>query len=379
MRGGEIVMRRGSPSPSFNPYVHGARGLFAAMVFVFHIANSGLPTFAWARAKAVTDSLASLQFGVELFFGISGFVIVGAIRRTPSARAFLWDRATRIYPVLWVSLAAISIAALALGRWRPPPGQWLLNFVAPPPFIHIGQINPAAWSLGYELTFYALAGAAWWLRPRLPGVWLILAGVAGAALIACFPRAILIPAGVLIAMGIGTRAPWHRLSAAPGLLLLGFLALWRGVDMASGGVQTAGPQVLPLAGWLPLVPAMLVAGLVGALALNGIAGGRGLLSRLLATAPLQWLGSVSYSFYLWHPVVMATVKAVMERTGAPGALGAWSQVAFGAISLPPALIAAHLSQQWLELALTRWLRRRGPREDRGLPPVTAQADEGARL
>lgn len=362
---------------SFNPHVHGARGLFAAMVFVFHVANSGLPTFSPVASGLPYQAAMSLQFGVELFFGISGFVIVGAIARAPSVRAFLWDRATRIYPVLWISLVAISIAALALDRWRPPPGEWILNFVAPPPFIHIGQINPAAWSLGYELTFYALVALAWWLRPRLPGTWLWIAGVLGAVLIVLFPRALLIPAGILIALGRGESRPWRALSAVPGCWLVLFLALWRWSDVASGSVQTASPVVLPSAIWLGVLPAMLVAGVCGGLALNGIAAGRGTIGRLLSTRVFQWLGSVSYSFYLWHPVAMATVKAVMEKMDVPAALGPWSQLAFGALSLPPALVAAHVSQRWLEVGLTRWLRRHGPREDAGHAPVTARAADGA--
>ena len=32
-------------SARFNPYVHGARGLFCLMVFVYHVVHSGLPTF----------------------------------------------------------------------------------------------------------------------------------------------------------------------------------------------------------------------------------------------------------------------------------------------------------------------------------------------
>jgi len=361
----------------FNPHIHGARGLFAVMVFVFHVANSGLPTFAILGRGVAYQAAMSLQFGVELFFGISGFVIVGAIARAPSVRAFLWDRATRIYPVLWISLVAISIAAVMFDRWRPPVPDLILNFVAPPPFVHIGQINPAAWSLGYELTFYALVAVAWWLRPRAPRAWLWIAGGIGAVLIVLFPRALLIPAGVLIALGRGDTPGWRRISGSPGVWILLFLALWRWVDLTADPVQTANPLRLSFPSWLTLLPAMLAAGVCGGLALNGIAAGSGLLARALRQRAFQWLGSVSYSFYLWHPVVMATVKAVMEKIGAPALLGPWSQLAFGALSLPPTLIVAHVSQRWLELALTRWLRRHGPREDDGAAPATATAVERA--
>ena len=355
----------------FNPYVHGARGLFAALVFVFHVANSGLPTFAPWRTGPLFDATMSLQFGVELFFGISGFVIVGALGRAPSIRAFLWDRATRIYPVLWVSLVAITLAAALAGRWRPPLGQWLLNFAAPPPFIHVGQINPAAWSLGYELTFYALAAFVWWLRPRAPSAWRPAAYVIGAIMVVLFPRAILIPAGIFIALGLGQRASWWRWSAVPELWLVLFLALWGGIALSEGEIQTLNPLDLPVERW-SVLPVMLLAGLCGTLALAGIAGGRGLIAPILASPPMRWLGTVSYSFYLWHPVVMAVVKAAMLKAGAPALLGSWSQTVFGLASLPGALIVASLSQRWLEFGLTRWLRRHGPREDHGRAPITVR-------
>jgi peptidoglycan/LPS O-acetylase OafA/YrhL len=118
---------------------------------------------------------------------------------------------------------------------------------------------------------------------------------------------------------------------------------------------------------------MVAAGLCGTLALAGIAGGRGpIAAPLLASPPLRWLGTVSYSFYLWHPVVMATVKALMLKAGAPAMLGPWSQLVFGVVSLPGALVVALFSQRWLERDLTRWLRRQGPHEDRGRAPVTAR-------
>ena len=366
---------------AFNPTIHGSRGLFAMMVFVYHVAHSGLSTFSFLQGSAFDlYFLHSLQFGVELFFGISGYVIVGALARAPTLRAFLWDRATRIYPLLWLTLIAITLFALTFGRWLPPLGDWFLNFAAPPPFFPLPQVNPAAWSLGYELTFYALCALCWGLRRRMPKAWLAVAIGIGAILLVFFPRAILMPAGVLIATGKLDRPALRRIAMFPGLALLVFLLGWRMLDLARGGdIMTLNPLQMPFGAWAATVPLMLGTALAGALALLGIASQQGLFCRLMRTSVLQWLGTVSYSFYLWHPVVMGFAKQMLRTTGALTAAGHGSQLLFAAVSLPPALLIAHYSQRWIEVRLTRFLRRLGPEGRKAKAPITASVDAGAPL
>ncbi|MGL5838582.1 MAG: acyltransferase family protein [Sphingorhabdus sp.] len=359
--------------PAFNTTVHGARGLFAMMVFIYHVVNSELATFAFVQNSVFENYfLRSFKFGVELFFGISGFVIVGALARAPSVRSFLWDRVTRIYPLLWTTLIAISIVSLFAGLWMPPFTDWLLNFLAPPPFFPIPQVNPAAWSLGYEITFYALCALCWALKSRGGYTWLVVAILVGSLLIVLFPRAALMPAGILAATAFAASPVLKRLASSPGLLLLVFLIGWRLLDLASGGdIATMTPLIHPFQQWLSLaLPAIAVAA-IGSLAMVGLVNGSGLLSVLLRTQPLQWLGTISYSLYLWHPVVMGGLKAVMTKTGVFDAVGPGAQLLFAIVSLPPSLIVAHYSQRLIEVRLTRALRRIGPREGSGAAPATA--------
>lgn len=365
----------------FNPTIHGARGLFAMMVFLYHVAHSGLQSFAFVEGSAFDlYFLNSLKFGVELFFGISGYVIVGALARAPTLRAFLWDRATRIFPLLWVTLTAIILFAKVTQRWLPPLGDLLLNFAAPPPFFPLPQINPAAWSLGYELTFYALCAGCWALRARIGRSWIPIALLIGAALLAFFPRAILMPAGVLIASGLLDRPAVRRVVILPGLALLLFLLGWRAIDLAYGGdIMTFSPAMAPLGPWAATLPFALATGLMGAFALLGIAQQRGPFCRLLRTLPLQWLGTISYSFYLWHPVVMGFVKLVLQKSGAFAAVGPGAQLLFAAVSLPPALLIAHYSQLWIERRLTRFLRKLGPGGRNAKAPLTASIEPGTSL
>src|SRR4051812_32679218 len=105
----------GTRREAFNRTVHGARGLFAGIVLFYHAVNSGLPSWLWLQWAPLQFVLRMTGYGVELFFCISGFVIVGTLRRAPRPVAFMQDRLIRIYPVLWVTILAIVVLGVASG------------------------------------------------------------------------------------------------------------------------------------------------------------------------------------------------------------------------------------------------------------------------
>jgi len=354
---------------AFNPYVHGARGLFAMMVFVLHVTHSGAPTFAWASGLYAQTALMALQYGVELFFGISGIVIVGALARSPSLKAFAWDRATRILPVLWASIFVIAALAVVSGREVGPKTalEWVLNFFPVMPFVLVPLVNPPAWSLAYEFFFYILAALAWMLR-RQSGMRLVI-WTAAILLVIALPRAILMVPGVLLALRLINGNRLRGLHAAPGVALVLFLACWRAVPILQwhswAETNILGPLYIPFDAWLSAFPFMIGGGIFGTLALVGIHEGRGMLSRLLATPPLLWLGTVSYSFYLWHPMVLAMIKHGPGMAGLMSAAGPAAQLLQFCIGLPIVLLVSWASQRWIEVRLTRWLRRFGPDKSPG--------------
>ena len=67
----------------------------------------GLATFPALATPIGNFIVRTPEYGVELFFCISGYVIAGTLRRARSPAAFLEDRAIRIYPVLWASILTI--------------------------------------------------------------------------------------------------------------------------------------------------------------------------------------------------------------------------------------------------------------------------------
>src|SRR3954462_14405881 len=98
-----------APSVDFHdrafPTLNAVRAAGAIMVVLTHAAfNTGRINDGWVGA-----ALARFDFGVTLFFVLSGFLpsrpwfLAAALgRRGPSTRHYLWKRALRILPLYWV-------------------------------------------------------------------------------------------------------------------------------------------------------------------------------------------------------------------------------------------------------------------------------------
>lgn len=344
--------------------MHGARGLFSSAVYVFHVVNSGLPTLPLLVTPLALFGLRSTEFGVEAFFCISGFVISGALRRARSPGGFLADRAIRIFPVLWVTILTIAALGFLTGvhGWRYVSVGWFLlwlpaNLAALPGVLHIPLYHPAAWSLSYEALFYLVCTAGWWLIAWRGRATLWLGVPLAALLVALYPRAMYFLAGVVVAEGLIDRrwaAPFTRF---PILMLLLFLACWRGVQLLSRPIPLTMSTMFE---WMHDVrlPLAMLAFAAATLGFAGLVAGRGPLGRFLRLPVMQYLGTISYSFYLWHPIVMSGVKHEMIVSGLVQTIGPWSQAAFFILALPPSLLLAHFSQILLERGAGRWLRNR---------------------
>lgn len=119
--------------------------------------------------------------GVELFFMVSGFVIL-MTASSGSLRKFFVSRVTRLYPAFWVSCTMTFLAILTMGgeRFHTGVSQYLVNMTLLSEFVRVPSIDGVYWSLFVELKFYALvalvlvAGRIHHAQPLL-FVWLLLA------------------------------------------------------------------------------------------------------------------------------------------------------------------------------------------------------------
>jgi peptidoglycan/LPS O-acetylase OafA/YrhL len=361
-----IVHGSDHDSGGFNRSLHGFRGLAAIAVFFHHVYAGAVSADFWPAAAPawLAVTLHSGMFGVELFFMISGYLITGSVIRHGNALRFLEDRIIRIYPALTIVLGCIFIAGpiVHYGLLTDiTPARYvrdlLSNFLLLPGVFDLPIVLVVAWSLSYEALFYLLCAAVYMQAVRGTR-WLALAVAVGSALllIPLHPRAVFFLPG--IAVWFWGRRLRGRLPVEPLLLMLVFGFAWRGfVERHPCNSWITGGCGVPEASTAGLGLALLAI-VAGTLLFAAVVSGAGLLPRLLQTRLFQFLGTISYSFYLWHTLVMFVIKRILARTMDVAAAPEVATWLFALLSLPPALFVSWLSYECAEVRIGRWLRRR---------------------
>lgn len=285
----------------------GLRGLAALAVVLFHYLDRGPGLYDEIGRRFPWAVLGS--YGVDLFFVISGFVIALTMQRaTPTT--FAISRAIRLYPVYWLCVAITFgvVAVFGLPGREVSPRDALLNLTMFQQYLGVPQVDGAYWTLSAELAFYAvcfvllLTGA---VRSRraldvLLPVWLAVS--AGTLALESVPHPLLVDV-------LSLAVAWSPLFIA-GMVLHG---AWQGDRRWNRLV------LLPLAvatmtlhGLDQGLAAAVVIALV-ALAVWGPA-------RILASAPLRWLGAISFALYLLHQnigyVALRWLSPVLGQWGA---------------------------------------------------------------
>jgi peptidoglycan/LPS O-acetylase OafA/YrhL len=148
--------------------------------------------------------------GVELFFVISGFVIVMTARER-TVRAFAVHRALRLYPSFWVAVVLTAAVVAVLDPADPVPlRDLLLNLSMVPGYVGAEMVDGVYWTLAVEIKFYVLVAVligTGLIRQyeRVTYVWILtLAAVAlgiapgPVASLAIFPHGAFFAAGILL-------------------------------------------------------------------------------------------------------------------------------------------------------------------------------------
>ena len=96
--------------------------------------------------------------GVELFFMISGFVVLMTAAASPRLRDFSISRFIRLYPAYWASCTITFVLIVAFGAPRHVAtfDQYLINMTMLNGLSKYRPVDGAYWSLLVEIRFYAL-------------------------------------------------------------------------------------------------------------------------------------------------------------------------------------------------------------------------------
>lgn len=132
----------------------GLRGIAILTVVIFHyfyryndLYNHIDVIYDWANYG---------QYGVWLFFIISGFVIYSSLDRVSNSLAFIYSRFIRLYPAYWfcVVITFTVVSFFGLDGREVTLSDMLINLSMLQMFIGVPHVDGAYWSLTVELIFY---------------------------------------------------------------------------------------------------------------------------------------------------------------------------------------------------------------------------------
>ena len=116
------------------------------------ITNSGIWLFQIANAVDFG------RIGVVIFFCVSGFVIPSSLKgeKLAGIKQFVTKRFFRLYPAYWVSIPLGWFTSWYIWGKHISLKEVLLNFTMLPEFFHVTSIEGLYWTLQTELFFYLI-------------------------------------------------------------------------------------------------------------------------------------------------------------------------------------------------------------------------------
>jgi peptidoglycan/LPS O-acetylase OafA/YrhL len=366
------LMAGHKPPPAVGDYfpnLTGLRGIAAGWVVLFHLwLAAGSPRLAWGPLD-LTAVFSSGYLGVDLFFVLSGFLLGlpfmrWALGEAPFPRLgrFWKRRALRVLPAFYAQLGVLVLLAL-VGIGTLPPWQELLAYVSME-FVYFGfpLWNGVWWTLPVEWNFYLVLPLLGFILGRARwGLVMALLVVASVTIrIACwhllydgvwewflaYPLILQTPARIdefafgVVAAGLHLRRAGGGTSTRDLMLLLAGLAC---VFLLMGYLDGRGDIFVRADAPLIFVYATL-AGAALALVVLAAASPLPLARWLFGGRALAFVGTVSYSLYLWHNPLIGWLYPLWP--GLPHGAGGLGLRAL--VVVPASLVAAWVSYRLVE-------------------------------
>lgn len=303
-------------SPRFRE-LDGLRGLAAVAVVIYHLAGGYQARYPEAPEPPFAASWGA--YGVQLFFLISGFVILMTARRAQRPSDFAVSRLSRLYPVYWLAVSLTILVTIIFNVPHTPQGavERILNYTMVQRWLLVANADDVYWTLAIEMQFYVAvfllllltrsrlsalvvrtASVAWMLVALAVAVW------AGPASRGLDPQLVATPVKLVLNV---TMAEWAPLFSAGMFAYLartedGGRGTHRVLAWASGGLAAVNAALLHSIsqGWIVLGIAVVFLVVVQRES-----------TKLLVIRPVQWFGKVSYSLYIGHNVTGAVMITLL--------------------------------------------------------------------
>jgi peptidoglycan/LPS O-acetylase OafA/YrhL len=351
---------------NFNPRMEGLRGILAMSVFFYH----AVVTYFWLKTgnwePPPSHFYAQLgPFPVTMFFFITGFLFWTKILKSQGplpVRAFLMNRIRRVYPVYFCAVVLTFGFVIVESQFRAnvpvrmlilQAGQWFLSGV-PLGFPKINScfmvpINGGVfWTLRIEWAFYLLLP---WLKWFAKGLRLAaLFAICGFVLYLNWA----IPHGPTVSRAIDlvTELAFYLACCFSfGMLAATLKARYRLERIACHPACTPAALAL-LIGVLFIAPpqyGLWESLLLAPIFVMVIYGNR--FHGLLTSAPLLYLGTISYSIYVLHGLILHFFAQLIVRRVGGGDCSAivyWALIGIAGISV---IAVSSLSYRFVELPL----------------------------
>ena len=165
------------------PQIDALRGIAVIMVVWFHAILLVTPEAVQGPWSLTMNPVDPGRAGVSLFFIVSGFVIPASLSgpRKQGAYKFLVRRFFRLYPAYWLSIPVGILSMWVLGGGVPAPSTIVANISMIEHVLGYEYILGVYWTLETELLFYAICLLFFLLRiidRPIAFIWLMLVGAA---------------------------------------------------------------------------------------------------------------------------------------------------------------------------------------------------------
>lgn len=275
------------------------------------------------------------QFGVHIFFVISGLVIAMTLVKSQSPLDFAVRRFARLYPAY---IAAATLLAIIVfesgGPFTLTLRDYLATLTMAAPQLGAKYVDNAYWSLFVEMKFYAISALLFLLMRNRFWLGMIAMAFIGQGIRPFSPKLseLIFMVHFLPLFLIG-MAGWYYIfnaqrKVAVALLITGLVCYALNAEMLVAEVSE--PD-------LHLLAHVVILG--GAFAML-------LMLRFWSTArfgPLAYIGRASYSWYLVHQTIgVIIIGLLVSQYGWPDMVGF-------AAALAASLIIACLMFEWVEL------------------------------